>query len=202
MFFGLFTQAVFEPANQTPFCFFIAIATAQAVLLLGDILKNKSKHLANAVMLSLIGLFLVFSAIGTNYYYGRRWQSPAKIELLEMLKQNIPPDKALLSFEDFVVNQHPAKGAFYRPEIAWHLDREVVRATTLAEVLEYAKSGKHPYYLIPLVEETKPLINQLTQHFKYQYIPGDPGEMKDAKFYRAGMTPYMIFDLTSRVASP
>ncbi|MFZ0034695.1 MAG: hypothetical protein WAK60_06890 [Sedimentisphaerales bacterium] len=185
---------------ERPFCFFIAIATAQAVMLLGDILKNKSKRLANAVMASLVGLFLVFGVIGTNYYYGIRWQSPAKIELLETLKRNIPPDKALLSFEDFVVNQHPAKGAFYRPEVAWHLDRDVVRATTLAEVLEYAKSRKYPYYLVPLMEETRALINELSKQFKYQYISGDQGEMKDGKFYKAGMMPYMIFDLTGKVA--
>ena len=121
--------------------------------------------------------------------------------MLETLKRNIPPDKALLSLEDFVVNQHPAKGAFYRPEVAWHLDREVVLATTLAEVLEYAKSGKYPYYLIPLMEETRPLVNELSKRYKYQYIPGNPGEMKDGKFYRAGMTPYMIFDLNSKISS-
>ena len=185
---------------ERPFCFPIAIAAALGVMLLGDILKKRSKHFANAAMVSLVGLFFVFSVVGTNFYYGMRWQSPAKIEMFEMLKQNIPPDKALLSLEDFIVNQHSAKGAFYRPEIAWHLDREVVQAATLAEVLRYAGTGRYPYYLIPRVEATMPLINELSQRYKYQYIPGDPGEMKDDKFYKAGMMPYMIFDLTSKTA--
>jgi len=186
---------------ERPFCFPIAIAAALGVMLLADILKNTHKRLAGSVTAVLIGLCFVFSATGTNFYYEMRWQSPAKIAMLEMLKQNIPPDKAFLSMEDFIVNQHPAKGAFYRPEVAWHLDREVVQAATLAEVLRYAETGRYPYYLIPRVEATMPLINELSQRYKSHSVPGDPGEMKDDKFYKAGMMPYMIFDLTSK-ASP
>jgi hypothetical protein len=134
---------------ERPFCFFIAIAAAQGVMLLADILKKANKYLAIAAVLILVGLFSVYSVIGTRYYYGIRWQAPAKIEMFEMLKKKIPPDKALLSFESFIVAQHKAKGAFYRPEIAWHLDRDIVVAYRLADIREKAKTGKYPFYLVP-----------------------------------------------------
>ena len=184
---------------ERPFCFLIAIAAALGIMLVGDILKKANKHFANAVVVSVVGLCVVCSVRGTNFYYGIRWQSPAKIKMFEMLKERIPPDKALLSFEDFIINQHPAKGAFYRPEIAWHLDRDIVAARTLEEIERQAKTGRYPYYLIPQVQELMPLINQLALHYKYEYILGDPGELRDGKFYKAGMLPYMIFDLGRKV---
>lgn len=120
-----------------------------------------------------------------------------------MLNEKIPPDKALLSFEDFIVNQHKAKGGFYRPEIAWYLDREIVQATTLEQIQKNAQTGKFPYYLVPTVNQLSQLINSLNQTYKYQYIPGDEGaRTKDGKFLRAGMMPYIIFDLTSKVSRP
>jgi hypothetical protein len=120
--------------------------------------------------------------------------------MFDTLQQKIPPDKALLSFEDFIVNQHPAKGAFYRPEIAWHLDREIVQARSIPEIQNYAKTGRYPYYLAPAVNELAPLINQLQKLYKFQYVHGDPGQTKEGKFYRASMPSYMIFDLNSTAA--
>jgi len=134
---------------ERPFCFFIAIAAAQGVMLLAHILKKANKYLAITAVLILVGLFSVYSVIGTSYYYGIRWQAPAKIKMFEMLKNKIPPDKALLSSESFIVHQHKAKGAFYRPEIAWHLDREIVVARTPAEIQQKAGTGRYLYYLIP-----------------------------------------------------
>jgi hypothetical protein len=84
--------------------------------------------------------------------------------MFKMLNKNIPPDKALLSFESFVVNQHAAKGAFYRPEIGWYLDRPIVVARGLADIQEKAKTGKYPYYLIqknaPWSQRTRALALQ------------------------------------------
>jgi hypothetical protein len=134
---------------ERPFCFFIAIAAAQGVMLLADILKKLNKYLAIAAVLGLITLFSVYSVRGTNYYYGIRWQAPAKIKMFKKLNKDIPPDKALLSFESFVVDQHAAKGAFYRPEIGWYLDRDIVVARSVADIQEKAETGKYPYYLIP-----------------------------------------------------
>jgi hypothetical protein len=116
-----------------------------------------------------------------------------------MLNQQIPPDKYLLSFEDFIVNQHPSKGGFYRPEIAWYLDREITQAQTLPDIEKYTATGQYPYYLIPNLPQLKPLVNSLMQRYSYQFVPGSQGKRgKDGKFLRAGMYPYLIFDLKSK----
>lgn len=182
-----------------PFCFFLAIGAALGVMLIGDILKKINKRLAIAAMTIFVAVIFITSVIGTNHYYGIRWQSPQKINLLKKLKAQIPPDKYLLSFEDFIVNQHKAKGAFYRPEIAWYLDREIVQARTFPEIQKYAKTGKFPYYLTPYAESLAPLIGQLQKQYKFEYIQRDPGQSKNGKFYQAGMPAYMIFDLNSKM---
>jgi hypothetical protein len=185
---------------ERPLCFPIAIAGAAGVMLLGDIVGKINKRLANVAMILLVGVFFIASIMGTNYYYNIRWQQPAKIEMFKFLSQRIPPDKGLLSFEDFIVRQHPAKGDFYRPEIAWHLDREIVQATTLAEVESYAKTGKYPCYLVPAVDELSFLVSELRKRYQMlKYIPGDPGEQKYGRFYKAGMPTYIIFDLNSKI---
>ena len=187
---------------ERPFCFPIAIAGAMAIMLLGDILGKINKRIANAGMILLGVVFFTASVIGTNYYYNIRWQQPAKIEMIKLLNQKIPSDKALLSFEDFIIRQHPAKGDFYRPEIAWYLDREIVQATSFAKVQEYARTGRYPYYLVPAVDELSPLIAELQKHYKmFKYFPGDPGEQKYGRFYKAGMPPYMVFDLNAKATA-
>ncbi|MBA7694176.1 hypothetical protein ES703_102783 [subsurface metagenome] len=195
---------------ERPLAPFVAVAAALGVLLLFDILKNLHRVVAFAGVVILMGVFVVFCAIGTNYYYGIRWQSPAKIEMFKTLNKMIPPDKALLSFDPFIVHQHEAKGAFYRPEIAWYLDRDIVPvriikdrrimvAETMKEIQQKAETGKYPYYLVPYVPELTPLITQLQENYKlFKYIPEDPGETKYGKFFRARMIPYMIFDLQSK----
>jgi len=196
---------------EKPFCFLVAIAAAQGVMLLVDILKKANKYLANVAMILLIGVICTYCAIGTNYYYGIRWQAPTKIEMFKNLNKSIPPDKFLLSFESFVVDQgNKAKIPFYRPEIAWYLDREIVQAgivknrrlmvaESLKDIEQKARTGKYPYYLIPKLKPLMPLIIQLAQRYQvYKQIPGEPGESKDGKFYRAGMMPYFIFDLHSK----
>jgi len=176
---------------------FIAIGASCAVLLLWDMTSRVNRRFAAAAVVVLVGMCAGFCMAGTNYYYDIRWQAPEKIKMFERLSQKIPPDKALLSFEDFIVDQHSSKGAFYRPEIAWVLDREIVPAHTLEQIQAYAKTGKYPYYLIPHVQELQPLINQLMKLYEYEYVPGVEGETRKGKFFRAGMYPYFIFDLNS-----
>jgi len=137
---------------------------------------------------------------GLNYYYSIRWQSPTKIKMFKDLNQMIPPDKALLSFEDFIVNQHPVKGPHYRPEIAWYLDRKIIAAQTIEDIKLKAKTGKYPYYLVPLTNYTVPLINELSNQYRSDRIPyEEPEKTKNGKFLTAGMMPYFIFDLSSSV---
>jgi hypothetical protein len=147
--------------------------------------------------------------IGTDHYYRIRWQPPEKIRMLEMLKRIIPPDKALLSFEDFIVDQHSEKQAAARGEIGWHLDREIVVARAPAEIEQQAATGRFPYYLMPLAhwnQEAATYLVRLNKELRQRYNGRlirnlDQGEAtKDGKFLRAAMRPYMIYDLSSKAA--
>lgn len=182
---------------ERPLIFIIAIAAAQGVMLIYDMVKKTNKRIAVIAACLLICVVLVASVNGTNYYYGIRWQSPNKIKMLKQLNGMIPPDKRLLSFESFIVNQGgEAKIPFIRPEIAWYLDRQITEARSLEEISKFAETGLYPYYLVPNVSQLEPLIKQLQGRYKLEnYIPGDPGEQKNGKFYRAGMMNYMVFNL-------
>jgi len=189
---------------EYPLIPFIAIAVALAVMVLADILGKISRRLANAAAVAVMAVIFVSCTMGLNYYYNIRWQSPMKIKMFKELNKMIPPDKALLSYESFMVDQHPVKGPHYRPEIAWYLDREIVVARTAGDIEQKAKTGRYPYYLIPYVSDCAAVINQLTKRYKYQQylqVPPDTGERtKDGRFLRASMMPYLIFDLRSSTA--
>ena len=186
-------------AWETPMLPFISISCALGVLLIKNLLERANHLLSNLCTVAIIAIIVVFCVSGANYYYGIRWQPPGKIQMFKTLNSVIPPDKALLSFEDFIVNQHPSKGGFYRPEYAYYLDREIVPATSLEQIEQLAQTGRFLYYVIPSVPQLNPLINQLQKEYElYSYIAGDAGETKNGKFYRAGMTPYLIFDLQNK----
>ncbi len=190
-----------------PIGFPVAIAGAMAILMIGDFIKRMNKKAALAVMAGLIALISGYGVMGTNYFHDIRWQPLAKIDMFKGLNEAIPPEKRLLSFEDFIVNQHKSKGGFIRPEIAWYLDREIDTARTLEEIQQKAASGEYPYYLMPLAyydQQTTQYLNQLAaqlrQTYKSEYVPGVPGKRTDeGEFLRAGMNPYMIFDLNSKI---
>ena len=183
---------------EAPLSPVIAISVASAVMLLNNTLAGSNRRVANAITVLLMAVIFVYCTAGLNYYYNIRWQAPAKIKMFKDLNKQIPPDKMLLSYEAFLVNQHKVKGAHYRPEIAWYLDREIVPARTIKEITQKAATGKYPYYLIPNAEQLRPLTDQLTRRYKYQYVSGNQGETtKDGKFLKAGMMSYFIFDLNS-----
>ncbi|MDD5459188.1 MAG: hypothetical protein PHF37_07335 [Phycisphaerae bacterium] len=189
-----------------PLSFPLAISAAMAILLIWDFIKRFNRNAAIGVVTGIIILISGYCVAGTNYFHSIRWQPQAKIDMFEMLNEVIPPDKRLLSFEDFIVNQHRAKGGFIRPEIAWYLDREIDTARTLQEIEEKAKTGMYPCYLMPLAyydQKTTQYLNQLSsqlrQIYKFEYIPGAAGKTtKEGKFLKAGMNSYMIFYLNSR----
>ncbi len=182
---------------EMPLTPLLAIAIALTIIGIGRLLGEKlNKYIAAAGQLIFASVFIISCIIGTTYYYNIRWQPEAKIELFKKLNQQIPPDKALLSFEDFIVNQHESKGSFIRPEIAWYLDRDITPARTIEAIKQFASAGRYSYYLIPAVNDLSPLINQLKQNYQYEYIPSVSGEStKDGKFLKAGMYPYLIFNL-------
>jgi len=169
---------------ESPLVPFLAIAAALGVMTLADFLAKMNRRLAVAGAVVLTGVIFVSCAAGLNHYHGIRWHSPEKINMFKTLNKNIPPDKALLSFEDFIVNQNTAKGPHYRPEFAWYLDRKITQARTISEVKSFARTGNYPYYLIPRAKNLMPLINQLSNSYKFQYFP-------------TGQYMYMIFDLNT-----
>jgi hypothetical protein len=205
-FFQLFILRGALWKHQTwefPLCALVAIAAAQGTMLFADLVSKINEKCSIAAIALIAGIFVVFSVAGSNHYYAIRWQPDAKIQMLKMLNSRIPPDKYLLSFDPFVVNQHESKGAFYRPEIAWYLDREIVPAVKLDEITEAAKTSKYSFYLMPLSvgnPQTDAYLNNLSRQlqsvYKYEYIPGVPGQAdKDGKFLKAGMSSYVLFDL-------
>lgn len=205
-FFQLFILKGALWKHQTwefPLCAIVAIAAAQGTMLFADFMLKINKRCYIAAIILIAGLFTAFSVVGTNHYYAIRWQPDAKINMLKMLNSRIPADKYLLSFDPFIVDQHESKGAFYRPEIAWYLDREIIHAVKLDEITEAAKTRKYSFYLMPLsVGDPQAdaylnnLSRQLQQLYKYEYIPGVSGEMdKRGRFRKAGMSSYILFDL-------
>ena len=188
---------------ESPLVPFIAIAVALAVMLLADLIAKVNRWASYAAILAVAAVVAVYCASGLNYYYSIRWQPAEKIKMFKDLNARIAPDKSLLSFyDDFTVNQNAAKGSHYRPEIAWYLDRPIQKVMSLDEIEKFAKTGNYPCFLIPNVKELAPLINVLSKQYKYEDIPGVEGETtKDGKFLKAGMYPYRIVDLNSRVGN-
>jgi hypothetical protein len=183
---------------EGPLVPFIAIAVALAIMLARDIISKVNRWAASGAAVVIVTIIFISCVRGTNFYYHMRWKQPALIEMFKDLNEKIPPDRALLSFEDHVVNQHPVKGPHYRPEVAWYLDREIVPARTLKQVQIYAATGQYQYYLVPYTNYTISLIRELAKQYKYRQIAGHDGEAtKDGKFVRAGMYTYLIFDLTT-----
>jgi len=194
---------------EFPLAPFLAIATALAIMLLADFLGRINRWAANVGVVLVVGIIFISCMTGLDYYYNIRWQSPNKIKMFKDLNRMIPPDKALLSFEHFIVNQHSVKGPHYRPEIAWCLDREIVVARTPADIEKMAKTDRFPYYLMPGMHRDSraaaylpKLRNELEKRYKMvTYVPGDPGQAaKDGKPLRAWMPSYFIFDLNSSIA--
>jgi hypothetical protein len=181
----------------------VAIAASLGIFMVWDALKKINVKVAMAAVIVILIICVNYCIAGTNYYYAIRWQPEAKINMFKMLNSRIPPDKYLLSFDPFIVDQHESKGAFYRPEIAWYLDREIIQAEKLEEITAAAKTGKYPFYLLQLSvgdpqadAYLSSLSKQLSQLYKYEYIPGVAGEVdSEGRFLKAGMPNYILFDL-------
>jgi hypothetical protein len=171
-------------------------------MLLADLLAKTRPHLPKICTAVLVGIITISCIRGLNYYCSITHFSPEKVKLFKMLNERIPPDKMLLSFETLRVEQHSAKGAHYRPEVAWYLDREIVQATTLSETQQRAETGRFPYYLMTTTyynNETSTYLAKLSQELQQRYkveayFPGDPGGPDNAP-----MLPYLIFDLQRKV---
>ncbi|MCK5271080.1 MAG: hypothetical protein KAJ52_00835 [Sedimentisphaerales bacterium] len=132
-----------------PFAPFVAISASLGLMMIADILRKIHRRAAAAGIIAGVIIIAVFCTRGLAAYRQIRWQSPRTIELFRELNRQIPPEKALLTFKDFVIKQHPAKGSFYRPEYAWYLDRDMIVAQTIPEIEQKAQTGRFTRYFIP-----------------------------------------------------
>ncbi len=179
---------------ERPFILLIAISASLGIVIAGDLLSKIRPLYGKAGIAILLTIVTIACVMGTNHYFSISHFSPAKVKLFSMLKERIPADKALLSSDRFIFDQHKAKEAGYRPEVAWYLDREILQARSLKEIEQLSKSVAGRYYLIPYHQQLVPLINQLRQRYKFESIAGDQGAPG-----KAPMMPYLIFDTKNRV---
>lgn len=239
---------------ERPMAPLLAIATALSIIILFDILKKFNFILSIITPAALTILLCASCWLGIDYYYGLKWENPKRMEMFKLLNTKIPPDKTLLSFDPLTVDQFPGvKAASYRPEIAWYLDREIVESgknfiylnpqrnlavnikKALDDIENKEKTGKYPYYLVPLayseinraagrktpVVNMQQFLNELARRYKvdsqYEYIPWVTKKVpwteyvpwiykmnpyaQQETFYRRGMMPQVIFDLSRKVNS-
>lgn len=188
---------------------FLALACAGILLLLWNVTPKKKAWMARVLCVLLLGTVTCSCAAGLNHYYYIRWQHPRMVRMLKQLSEAIPPDRALLSFEGFMIFEHAVKGEHYRPEIAYYLDRPIVQAQALNDILAKAGTGKYTYYLMPqswpderVAKYLAALTKELQKRFPVKWVSGGSGEYeKNGNMLRQGMLPYAIFDLRS-AASP
>jgi 4-amino-4-deoxy-L-arabinose transferase-like glycosyltransferase len=198
---------------------FIAIAAALGIIVLGRLLLQAHRAVAVAVMAGAVLLCGWASVEGANYYYGIVWNCPEKIAMWKELNRRVRSDKELATFDreldNLVVTQSQAKGAVYRGEPAWYIDRIIVDANTPEQVEALATSEKATVYLLPyprslgygkygpdvwreVFEKHNRIAEYLVKRYpvisQYPGVEGKPdGRGGILKF---GMRPYLLLDLT------
>ncbi|MCD6304418.1 MAG: glycosyltransferase family 39 protein [Planctomycetes bacterium] len=230
---GLFQLFVFRDAlwyhqfwlaHSVPF---VAISAAYGIIAFWTMLRRWDIRIAYGGTVLLLAVVSIACMRGLNhYFYDFLDQSPRRVRMMQMLNKEIPPDKALLSIESFMVMDNPAKGAHMRPEIAWYLDRRIIQpklhmdpmrepatgrvyyrvkpAETLAEILKLVRAGEGRYFLVPLtrfvrVGESIVDIKDLVQYLmaRYQYrIIEGDPPTPPGKRWLSKMGPQVIFDMT------
>ncbi len=198
---------------------FIAIAAALGILVIGRSLRQVHRAVAVAVMAGAVVLCGWASVGGANYYFSIVWQTPQKIAMWKELNRLIPSDKELATFDreldSLVQTQSAAKGAVYRGEPAWYIDRIMVDANTPEQVEALRKSKKAPVYLLPypgslgygkygqqgglevykkhqaVADYLVKLYPVISQYPGVESVPDGHGGI--LKF---GMRPYIVLDLT------
>ncbi len=206
---------------ERPLNMFIAISAALGIFVLGRLFSQVHRAVAVAVMAGVVVLCAWASVEGANYYYSIVWQTPQKIAMWKELNTLIPSDKELATFDreldSLVVTQGQAKGAVYRSEPAWYIDRVMVDANTTEQVEALAKNGKAPVYLMPWpgslnygvygqaggmalykkhVETLRYLAGRYPVISQYPGVDSMPDPDRPGKTLKFGMRPYVIFDLT------
>ena len=177
-----------------PFSAFVAVSAACGLYGLYRLMANRSLLLYNIVLSLWLCTVLYSTAAGLNHYHKIQYP-PSLIRLFQTLQQQIPPDKPLVSYQSFLITQHPSKGPMPRPEVAWYLDRQIVEAQSLQAVEAQARTGA-PIYLIPYIRQLEPLLIQLRHRYQWQYIPPDQVVPQSSS-----ALPYMLFFLQKSATS-
>jgi hypothetical protein len=169
---------------QSAFAPFMAIGAALSILAIGDLLRAVHRLIGGSVVAVLIVMLVVFCNEGLAQYRAIRWHSPVTIELFKRLNEEIPPDKALLTFKDFLVVQSTAKAPSLRPEFAWYLDRDMVMANAWQYDLQWARATR-------IEEATDKTINEIraqaaTGRFQRYLIPDCEPLGVDPTYAQAG----------------
>jgi hypothetical protein len=191
VFYALvFTEAMFDHQYMyRHFSLFVAIAAASGIYRIWGVLATRKPVIADTVFILLFAFIVIFCAIGLNQYRQIQWYPPKKLEMFERIQASIPPNEALLSYESYLVFEHEAKGLFYRPEVAWYLDREIIVVRSFEEIQHRAESGENTRYLMSNTQV--PLFQQMRNFYSYEYVQGRPYRKDQAR-----MPSYHIFDLT------
>jgi hypothetical protein len=203
---------------ERPFAPFLAIMVALALRGLFTRLRAWGARVAWAGAGLVAALLLAGCLVGTNYYYGIRWQRPEMIQMLTRVREVVPPEQHLLSFLSYEFNQKPGvKAAGLRPEVAWYLDREIDVSHDLDEIDRLARSGKYSYYLAPaayprveVATQLARLLPELRKRYRVVFsypeirdekrqLPWFPREPRYLRPYRDGMLPHQLFDLRERI---
>jgi hypothetical protein len=199
---------------ERPLALYIAAAGAMGVLLFARIVGQLHRILGPVAAVMGLALLALPCWAGIQSYYGIWWQHPAKIAMLQELREVVPPEKLLAVGPDgmdpvegpttsFIVNQHASKGEHLRPEVAWYVDRPL-QLIYGRDVVERARATGATHYLMPAIagsrqappimqETVKALARRCKVVQVFEYQKGQRGP--EGRFYRAGMMPYILFDL-------
>ena len=206
---------------ERPLNMFIATAAALGIVTLAKLIAKWDRAFATLAIVVVVALLGWKSVQGANYYYSFVWVAPQKLAMWKELNYLTPPDKELATFDreldSLVVTQSASKGAVYRGEPAWYIDRMIVDANTPRQIEALAASGKATVYLLPvpgslgygkygqedgleLLKKHMAVLRYLLANYPvvtYAYSEGVPStEDPDTGAPKFGMRPYLIFDLT------
>jgi tetratricopeptide (TPR) repeat protein len=147
-----------------------AIAAALGILQMRDSLLTRGAALANAATLIVLAVVCGFAARGINNYYAVRNWSTAEVDLFKHLNSEMAPDETLLTYQSYLMVENPHKLSYFRPEVAWYLDRDMAVATTLEDIERRAATKKYPYYLVPQDLAPPALIEQLKARYAWGIV--------------------------------
>ena len=183
---------------QQPFAVFVAIAAAIGIRFLIVSVFGINRVLSMVILAALLSLITYQTQRGLAFYRDIRYFSPQMIRMLQSIHDRIPSDERLLSFNPHRVRQNEAKGAFYRPEVAWYLNREIDQAATPQQITAAADTGRYPFYLIqvpprshPYYQQIMTLIQFLQARYPVERFEGDPDMAGDIRYSQ----PHLLFDL-------